>query len=139
MGGTSKQEQTSSSQSQQAPYAPAQAGVQSLIDLTSGQLGNTGLTGNEQGALSGLTGNAAAGNPYSGQIGSLATDLLNGGKDRTGMVQGAYDAYKGGLQPYTNMDTNPYSNEAFARRRATCPTTSPTGSSRSMPGRDIRQ
>jgi hypothetical protein len=113
MGGKSQQQQTQSSTTR--PLAEAMPHITGLLDQLKPQLNNTGLTGNENTALAGLTANAQAGNPYADQIGSLATDLLGGGIDRTGIAQGAYDQLKTSLTPYTTMDTNPYSNEAFTK------------------------
>jgi hypothetical protein len=79
------------------------------------QWNNVNPTGNENNAFAGLEANAAAGNPYAPKIGGLADDLLSGGTDRTGMVQGSYDTLKGSLTPYTTMNTDPYSNEAFSK------------------------
>jgi hypothetical protein len=115
MGGKSQQTQQSSGQSVNQPWAPAIPALTGLLDQIKPQISNTGATGIETQALAGLTQNAQAGNPYAGDISKLATDLLGGGTDRTGYATQAYDDLRGGLLPYTTMDTNPYSNEAFVK------------------------
>lgn len=97
-----------------APWAAAQPALTSLLGNITQASGNTGLTGAENTAIAGLTTNANAGNPYAPGIGGLANDLLTGGQDRTGYVTNAYNQLQGSLSPYTTMDTNPYSNPAFA-------------------------
>src|SRR5262245_27387072 len=117
MGGSPKQIQTTHSATETNPWDEAIPGLKNILGQIGGQLGNTGVTGAETGALNSLTANAQAGNPYAGQIGMLAGDLLRGGTDRTGMVGQNYADYKTALMPYATADTNPYSNEAF--RKAT--------------------
>lgn len=115
MGGKSSQETRANSTTQQEPWAAAMPDLQRAFANIAPQWNNVGTTGNENNAFAGLEANAAAGNPYAGKIGGLADDLLSGGTDRTGMVQGSYDAFKGSMTPYTTMDTDPYSNEAFSK------------------------
>jgi hypothetical protein len=102
MGGESKSSQQT--QSQTAPWAPAQPALQGILGQLQGQLGNTGLTGNENQALNQITANAQAGNPFSGQINSAANELLSGGgaNGQAGNIQGGLDAYKAQLTPYAN-------------------------------------
>ncbi len=99
MGGTSKtqstQAQTQTQASTSDPWAPTQPALKAIMAQVQGQMGNAQMTGAE--------------------INQLAGDMLQGGTDRTGMVQGAYDDYKKSMTPYTTMDTNPYSNEAFTK------------------------
>jgi hypothetical protein len=112
MGGSTTKTTTQSSQTQ--PWAEAQPLLGGILGQLGGALDNTALTGNESSALSGLESNARAGNPFAPQIGGLATALLNGGgPDRTGMVSGAYDAYKTALAPtiggdYLDPSKNPF-------------------------------
>lgn len=114
MGGTSTQSSTSNTKSTTDPYAPTIQPLQNLVGQISSNTGSAAANPTEQSALSGLMANAQSGNPYAGQIGSLATNLLNGGTDRTGIAQDAYNQYQSSMQPYANMDTNPYTNPAFA-------------------------
>lgn len=77
MGGQSTSTQTV--QSQSAPWAAAQPVLQTMLSQIGTGLNNTGLTSAESSALDTLKNNAAAGNPYTGQIASYAQSLLNGG------------------------------------------------------------
>lgn len=77
MGGSSSQQQTQSSTTQ--PWMEAQPMLKSILGSLNGQMGSTNLSGVETGALNTLQTSANAGNPYAGQIGSYATNLLNGG------------------------------------------------------------
>jgi hypothetical protein len=77
MGGDSTTTQTQ--QSQSAPWQAAQPMLQGILGQLGSNLGNTGLTGAETGALNTLQANAAAGNPYAGQIGGYTQALLGGG------------------------------------------------------------
>jgi len=109
MGGESKSESKTNQTSQTTPYAPASGAVNSLI----GQLGNINpnLTGTETGALDSLQANAQAGNPFANQISGVASGLLGGGPDRTGMVNDAYSQYQSALAPTARGDfVNPESN-----------------------------
>jgi hypothetical protein len=98
-----------------APWASTRPQLEQVLGQVGGQVQNAQLTGNEQGAISGLVGNAQAGNPYAAGIGNLATDLLSGGQDRTGIAQSGYDQYRAGLQPYATGSTNPWDNADFGR------------------------
>jgi hypothetical protein len=113
MGGSTTQVRQTSSQTQ--PWAPAQPLVGGILGQLGGALDNTALTANESAALGGLEANASAGNPWAPQIGALASDLLRGGgPDRTGLVSGAYDAYKSALAPFARGDlVDPASNPAL--------------------------
>lgn len=116
MGGTSKQTQTTQQRSSQDPWFPTTAGLSQIADKATGMIGGTGLTGVENTALNTLAGNAADGNPYSGQIGVLANDLLGGGVDRTGYATGAYDSYKSALDPFARGDyLDPSTNPALGK------------------------
>jgi hypothetical protein len=118
MGGTSKQTQNSETRqsSEFAPWDQAVAPVQDLIHNVRSRTGATNLSNTEQQAFGALQSNAETGNPYAGSIDSLAKTLFaGGGPDRTGMVQTAYNDVRKGMLPYTTMDTNPYSNEAFTK------------------------
>ena len=115
MGGSTAKTTTQSSQTQ--PWAPAQPVLGGILGKLGGALDTTALTGNESSALSGLEANARAGNPWAPQIGGLATDLLaGGGPNRTGMVSGAYDAYKTALTPFASGQyVDPASNPALQK------------------------
>lgn len=102
MGGQSTSTQTQ--QSQTAPWAVAQPALQTMLSQISTGLNNTGLTSAESSALDTLKSNAAAGNPYAGQIAGYAQSLLNGGgaTAQTGNVQDTLAAYRNSLTPYAN-------------------------------------
>lgn len=87
--------QTTTSKSQTTPYAPAKAGVDSLLSNLTAQIPAAGMTGVENNALDALAANAASGNPYAGQIGDLASRLLSGGgaMDQAGNVSSGLADY----------------------------------------------
>jgi len=119
MGGSTQKTTTQESQTQ--PWAVAQPLLGGILGQLGGALDTTGLTDNENSALSGLEANARAGNPYAPAIGGLATDLLaGGGSDRTGMVSDAYRQYQAALTPFARGDhLNPASNPALQSYLAT--------------------
>jgi len=102
MGGQSSSTQTQ--QSQTAPWAATQPMLQSILGQIGTGLNNTGLTSAETGALNTLRGNAAQGNPYTGQIGDYATSLLRGGgaDAQAGNVQGNLNTLQSQLTPYAS-------------------------------------
>lgn len=102
MGGQSSTTQTQ--QSQSAPWQAAQPMLQGILGQLGTNLNNTGLTSPESGALDTLRANAAAGNPYAGQIGGYAQSLLNGGgaNAQAPNVQSNLSAFQGQLAPYAN-------------------------------------
>lgn len=77
MGGQSTTTQTQ--QSQSTPWQAAQPVLQGILGQLGTNLGNTGLTSAETGALNTLQANAAQGNPYAGQISNYTQSLFNGG------------------------------------------------------------
>lgn len=102
MGGQSTSTQTV--QSRSAPWAAAQPALQAMLGQISSGLNNTGLTSAESSALDTLKNNAAAGNPYAGQIAGYAQSLLNGGgaTAQAGNVQDNLANYRNSLTPYAN-------------------------------------
>lgn len=112
MGGTSK---TSSTTNQTTnPWEPAQPALKNILGGVADVSPN--LTPTETGAFSSLTANAQAGNPYAGQIGNLATDLLGGGPDRTGLVNDAYSQYRTAMDPTARGDfLDPNKNPWFGQ------------------------
>ena len=130
MGGSTKETNTTSSQSQATRQASEQASRQATQQATtpwaatSGLLGNLlnqigglspNLTETESGALGQLSANASAGNPWASQIGGVANTLLaGGGPDRTPMINGAYDQYRAALAPFARGDyVDPASDPAL--------------------------
>lgn len=102
MGGQSTSTQTV--QSQSAPWAAAQPALQTMLGQIGAGLNNTGLTSAESGALDTLKNNAAAGNPYAGQIAGYAHSLLNGGgaTAQASNVQDSLASYRKSLTPYAS-------------------------------------
>jgi hypothetical protein len=130
MGGSTKETNTTSSQSQATRQASQQASQQATQQgatpwaATSGLLGNLlnrigglspDLTDAEAGAFGQLSANASAGNPWASQIGGVANTLLaGGGPDRTPMINGAYDQYRAALTPFARGDyVDPASDPAL--------------------------
>ena len=130
MGGTTKETNTTTSQSQATQQASQQGSQQATQQgttpwaATSGLLGNLlnqigglspNLTEAESGALGQLSANASAGNPWASQIGGVANTLLaGGGPDRTPMINDAYDQYRAALTPFARGDyLNPASDPAL--------------------------
>jgi hypothetical protein len=108
MGGTSKQETTQNSTT--APWLQAQPALQGILGQLGTGLGNTGVTGAENGALNTGVANANANtSAYAPQIGAYATNLLNGGgaTNQAGAVNQNYQNYQHAMQPLasnTNYD-----------------------------------
>ena len=121
MGGQSTSTQTV--QSQSAPWAAAQPALQTMLGQISSGLSNTGLTSAESSALDTLKNNAAAGNPYAGQIADYAQSLLKGGGAtvQAGGVQENLAAYRNWLTPYANgsmVGNNPALTAQLAQIRS---------------------
>jgi hypothetical protein len=78
--------------------------LQTILSQIGTGLNNTGLTSAEGSSLDTLKNNAAAGNPYTGQIASYAQSLLNGGgaTAQAGNVQDNLATYRNWLTPYAN-------------------------------------
>ena len=102
MGGQSTSTQTV--QSQSAPWLAAQPALQTMLSQIGTGLNNTGLTSAEGSALDTLKNNAAAGNPYAGQIAAYAQSMLNGGgaTAQAPNVQDNLATYRNWLTPYAN-------------------------------------
>lgn len=101
---TSKTETNQSQTSQTNPFGPAAGTINALLAKLNSQTNAGDLTGAETGALNSIEGNAAKGNPFSGDISSLAKGLLSGGGAQTNdsAIKGALDNYTGLLEPYAN-------------------------------------
>jgi endosialidase-like protein len=106
---------TQTSQQTRQPWAESLPALRSVLGDINSLAGTAGLTGTESGALDTLTANAQRGNPYAPQIGSLATDLLSGGTDRTGTVLDAYSTLRNTLTPIARGDyLDPSKNPFFS-------------------------
>lgn len=99
-----EQKQTTNSTSQATPYAPAQGSIDAILKQLNEQVPKAGLNSTESGALDTLSANAQAGNPFTGKITGLATDLLNGGgaKANDNNLTANFSDYKGLLSPYAS-------------------------------------
>jgi hypothetical protein len=115
MGGESKQTQTQNSTT--APWQAAQPALQGILGQLQTNLGKTGLTGAETGALDTMTANAGQASQFAPQIQNFAKDLLGGGgaMDQAGNVnQGLADYQRrlGGMADGNmiggNSGLNPY-------------------------------
>lgn len=102
MDGTSTSQQTQSSTTE--PWQNAQPAINGILGQLQPQIANSGLNPTESGAINQLTQNAQAGNPYAGQIGSYATNLLNGGgaNAQAPNLQSGLSTYQQQLTPYAN-------------------------------------
>ena len=111
--GKSKSSQSTTESQTKNPWAPTIAPLKGLISqVDSLRKSNTGPTQGQTAAYGELKDVVAQGNPYAGQIGSLANDLF-GTQSRAGDVTGAYDDLKRRLTPTAdgqnlNLEQNPY-------------------------------
>lgn len=116
MGGKSEQKTTQNSTT--APWEAAQPALQGILSQLQGNLGNTGVTGAESGALDAIVNNSKAGSAtYSPLVSSYAKDLLGGGgaMDQAGRIKQGYQDYltrTQGLADNTNYD--PRSNPGMS-------------------------
>jgi hypothetical protein len=118
MGGTSKQTQQTSSQTN--PWQPTVQPLTNLVGQLDPSIANTGPNQTETGALNTLRQNAASGNPYAGQIGQVANTFLSGGADNSGLVNNAYSQYAQNIAPWANGSmADPANNPALANALAT--------------------
>lgn len=114
MSGDSKKTQTQ--QSQTSPWAAAQPALQGILGQLQGQLGKTGLTGNETGALDTLVSNAGNAGQFAPQIMDYAKSLFAGGgaNNQAGNIQSGYDRYVSQTGPLaSNTDYDPRNTTGF--------------------------
>lgn len=114
--GTGTRNQSTQTQQQQSqtqnPWEPTIAPLQSLIGQLNGQIGNTAVTGQEQGALNDLMSAANNSGQYTNPLQGVANDVM--GKNYSNYATGAYNDYKNQAQPYLSQDyLNPYNNPAM--------------------------
>src|SRR6185312_6659847 len=102
MGGQSSSNQTMQQSSETSPYAPTQGLLGNIIGGLNSQFGNAAPTSAEQGAIGTIQNNAASTPNYGTQATDLTNSLFNGGTDRTGVVNGAYQNLQNQLSPYAN-------------------------------------
>lgn len=115
MGGKSSSASKSTSATLTNPWGPAIPQAGTALASIAPQWSNTGLSGTETTALDQLHKMALGGNEFAPAIGQVATDLLKGGTDRTGMVSTNLDDYRTALQPFATGSTNPWENADFTR------------------------
>lgn len=114
MGGTSKQTSSTNQSSTTAPWAPAQDTLHGILGQLGTGLANTGVTGRENDALYQLMGNSA--NPYAGQIGNFANELLAGGgaMNQAGNINQNFADYQRRLNPIADgANIGPNGNPAL--------------------------
>ncbi|MBN9601812.1 MAG: tail fiber domain-containing protein [Afipia felis] len=113
MGGKSETTQQSTTQ----PWQPAQPALNGILGQLQNLIPNSGLSSTSQDAINQMEGNAQAGNPYSGQISGVVSNLLNGGgaTAQNPAIQNAYSQYSAQTNPLaSNTDYNPYNTPGFA-------------------------
>lgn len=86
------------------PWSKAMPTVDNLFSLLNGQMGNSGVTGPEAQVIQNLTNRGSAGNPFAGQAGQVATDLMNGGgaTSENGNLTSNLNDYKTLMATYTD-------------------------------------
>lgn len=114
MGGQSSQKTTQSSTTE--PWKAAQPALQGILGQLQTNLGNTGITDAERGALDTLRSNAGIAGQFVPQINSFAKDLLGGGgaMDQAGNVNANLQRFTDQTNPIaSNMNFNPYETLGF--------------------------
>lgn len=115
MGGKSTSSTTQNSTT--APWLEAQPQLQGILSQLTSNLGNTGVTGAESGALDTLVKNTNAGaSTYAPQIADYAKSLLSGGgaTDQSGNINANYQRYVDQTNPLaSNTNYNPYETPGF--------------------------
>jgi hypothetical protein len=115
MDGKSTQQQTQSSTTQ--PWTAAQPALQGILGQIGTGLNNTGLTGQETGAINTLEQNAGQAGQFDPQIKQYVTDLFGGGgaTDQSGNVNANYQRYVDQTNPLaSNTNYNPMSTPGFS-------------------------
>jgi len=113
MDGESKTQQTQSSTTN--PWEPAQPVLNGILGQLNSQIGNTGVTANENNALNTLTSNAGQASQFAPQIASFAQSLLGGGgaNGQAGNVQSGYDTFKSQMSPFADANYSSMNNPAL--------------------------
>ena len=136
--GTSKQTQQSTTQ----PWEAAQPALQGILSQLQGNLGKTGLTSNETGAIDNMVSNASSASQFAPQIQDYAKNLLSGGgaTDQAGNVNANYLRYQDQTNPLaSNTNYNPYDTPGFKDALSTtiADITNSTNGSFAAAGRDF--
>ena len=102
MGGQSSQKTTQSSTT--SPWLAAQPALQGILRQLSDNLGNTGLTGAESGALDTLQKNAGQASQFAPAITNFANNLLSGGNAgaESGNIQRGLSTFQNQLTPFAS-------------------------------------
>ncbi len=113
MGGTSSEGTETQQQTQTHTPSPMAYPILSGLLGQVGALPNAGPTGTQNTAFNNLVGLGQAGNPYASGIGNVATSMLSGGPDRTGIASDAYSQYQKLINPtaqgdYLDPNKNPF-------------------------------
>ena len=115
MGGQSSSKTTQNSTT--APWTEAQPQLQGILSQLTSNLGNTGVTGAESGALTNIVNNAnTASSQYGQPVADYAKSLLSGGgaTDQAGNVNANYQRYVDQTNPLaSNTNYNPYDTPGF--------------------------
>jgi hypothetical protein len=112
MSGGSEQTQTQETRESVGPWGPSQEGLRGILDQARGLLGNTGLTGNENQAITGMVNNANIAGGYTDQMRQLTDRLFAGGGLGQGMpaLQQAWQTAQGALNPIATGNLDPSQN-----------------------------
>lgn len=120
MGGTSTASQKTDQSSTTAPWLDAQPALKGILGQIQGQLGNTGITGAESGALDALKANAGNAGQFLPQIQGLLKDMFAGGGATAGLddykrrlggtADGTQIGANSGLRPYLDTISNDVQN-----------------------------
>lgn len=105
--GTSKSTQNVQQQTKQEqnPWDAAIPGLKAVAAGANNLAGGAGqLSALQTGALDSMQANANAGNPFAPQLMQNATNMIQGGTDRTGLAQSGYDQYKAQMDPFARGD-----------------------------------
>lgn len=107
MGGTSKQ--TSTQQSETAPWAPAQDTLKGILGQLNNYVGSTGLNNTQMNALNTVQQNASGVGQYAPAVQNYTQNLLGGGgaMNQAGTINQNYLDYQKATQPLasnTNYD-----------------------------------
>jgi hypothetical protein len=108
----SQSDTTSNSKSNSDPWAVAIPGLTDMLGKIGGLQDNAGVTNKQSDAIAQMEANAAAGNPWAGQIANTA-DKAFGVTSQSGVAGDAYSEMKRQLTPYASgqyldFNNNPY-------------------------------
>lgn len=111
--GSQNSDTNTQQQSQSEPWAPAIPYLTRFLQDSDNLRSLLGPSGDQMDAFAKLKTNAAAGNPFAGQIGKLATDTLSGVNSRSGVADDAYKTLQSQLGDYANGKYLDFSNNPY--------------------------